>query len=498
MPGAAQTRLAVDLDLKPAADSPKPAISLAALWPEPDWAQCIANGVSPHTTAILAMLYQGFATAPMRDKALGLSGETHIQLYEACVASMQKLFEQATKEDLDTLARQFHSLTGVPRDSNGVPIEVMLRYFALGRPGGRSIRSPFALSQRASSLAMALPDLGWPADTRALKTGICHWRMRTGAYGVAKFTGTGIQQLIKPRLTREAATREALRLIDEELDRHQRERRSIPKRVQAGELQRTNGEDIRAGAPITIEQLMARYRLREVRVGTQGAQEALNNAYDALHDLSVATGLPPGWIGLSKLSLHLGARTASYDPAERTLAISKGQGTGTLAKVWAKALDHHLAKHTLQVSITPDKPFLTQHRGLLPSLHREDKLKHEIAVSVLRILNYIESGSTRSIQTTERSEYLMAAQKIESLVGSKKNFWTAPDELFSRAFEAYVQDRLSSASVISPWLVCGTLASDLSTEAAADPYPQGDDRRRLSALIQELMQAIPQAARKTS
>ena len=70
--------------------------------------------------------------------------------------------------------------------------------------------------------------------------------------------------------------------------------------------------------------------------------------------------------------------------------------------------------------------------------------------------------------------------------------------MFSRAFEAYVQDRLASAQVFSPWLVYGTLASDLSAEAAADPYPQGKDRRTISGLIQALLEAILASARKTS
>lgn len=496
MSGVAQTRLSVASDVKPSADSPKPSISLAALWPEPDWAQRIASGLSVKTAAILAMLHQGFATSPMRDKALGLSAEVHAQLYVSCVTSMQKLFDQATSEDLDTLAWQFHTLTKVPRDSKGVPLEVMLQYFALGRKGVRTIRSPFALSQRAAHLAKALPDLGWPADTRALKTGICHWRMRAGAYGVAKFTATGIRQLIKPRLTHEMAVEEALRLIGEEVERQQNERRSIPKRVQAGLLQRINGDDVRRGNSVTADELMARYRLREVRTEhSLEEQDALNNAFDALHDLSVATGLPAGWIGLSKVALRLGARSASYDPQERTLVMPKGQGAGDLAKAWAAALDHHLAKYTLQVPITPQRPFLTQHKGLFPSLQREDKSKHEIAVCVLRILNYIETGSTHSIVTTERSEYLLAAQKIERLAGARKNFWAAPSELFGRAFAAFVQDRLATSGVVNPWLAYGTLATDLPAWAAADPYPQGDDRRRLSTLIQALMQAILHSAR---
>lgn len=490
--------------------TPKSTVTLASLWPEPDWAQRIAQGVRPQTVAVLAMLYKGFAPSPMRHGTLRLSGEVHDKLYESCVRSMQRLFEQATSEDADQLAAQFHSLTGVPRDSKDVPIETMLRYFALGKAGGRTIRSPFSLSQRDSALAKALPDLGWPADDRAIKTGICHWRFNSsGAYGVAKFTATGIKQLIRPQLTREAAAAEALRLISEELDRNHRQRRSIPKRLMVGQLQRTHAQDVRGGLSITMQELMDRYRMREIRIDpslgapdyhgsiSEEGLQALNHAYEALHDLSVATGLPPGWIGLSKLCLHLGAPTAHYDPLERTLALPKRQGAGTLAKAWAHALDHHLARYTLQVQITPQTPFLTQYKGQLPSLHRDEPGKHAIAACVLRILNYFETGHVPAIHTSERSAFLLAAQKIESLHGARKHYWAAPEQLFARAFEAFTQDQLSSVGTISPWLAYGTLATDLSPTAAADPYPQGDDRRRLGLLLKELLVAIPAAAKRS-
>jgi hypothetical protein len=477
--------------------------SLHERWPEPDWAARINTGTAPSTAALLHLLYQGFATGPMRPGAWQIDGPTHVAIYEECVARMRQLFEQATDETVEDLQRKFHALTGVPRDVRDVPIEKLLPFFALGRYGGRTVKSPFAMTHRTTHLSRALPDLGWPQDSCAIKAGICHWKNSTnGAYGVAKFVGTGMQQLVKAVHNKSTAISEAKRLIDEEIERGKRERRSIPKRAKAGDLERSGGVDVRAGAGVTAEQLMQRYRLRSVELDTgldEAAQQVwLNHAYDALHDLSVATDMPPAWLGLGRLSLALGksGSSAHFDPELRTIHLSRASGAESLANTWAHGLDNHLAIHTMGVSQAPGAAvYLSGLSWQLPSLKCDEPMKNAIALCMLRITNYMRTGRQDSIETGDKSDFILAAKAIEALKGARKNHWTKEAEMFARAFEATIQDRLASAGVQSPWLARGTLPTDLPEGAAADPFPQGKDRRILGQLIDQLLKAIVAAAR---
>ena len=490
----------------PAPDARSPgqgANSLHQLWPEPDWAERIRNGMEPTTAALLHLLYQGFATGPMRPGAWQIDGPSHVAMYEECVARMRQLFGQATNESLDDLRRKFHAMTGVPRDLRDVPIGKLLPFFALGRYGGRSIKSPFALTHRSMHLAKALPDLGWPQDSSALKTGICHWRNATnGAYGVAKFTGTSMQQLVKAVHSKSTAISEARRLIAEEIERGKQERRAIPKKARGGDLERRGGADVRGGSDVTAEQLVQRYRLRAVQFdsGLDDAERTTwaNRAHAALHDLSVATGIPPGWIGLARLTLGLGGSgsNAHFDPENRLIHLSRADGAGSLAKEWAHGLDNHLAIRTMGLDQPPGAGlYLSGLSWQLASLKREEPLKNAIALCMLCIVNYMRTGRQDSIETGDKSDYLLAAKAIEALKGARKNYWTNEAEMFARAFEATAQDRLASAGIHSPWLVRGTLPADLPKGAAADPYPQGKDRRVLGQLIDQLLKAIVAAAR---
>lgn len=78
---------------------------------------------------------------------------------------------------------------------------------------------------------------------------------------------------------------------------------------------------------------------------------SLNHAYDALHDLSDALGLPAKSVALNgDLAIAFGARgtggknsaRAHYEPDASVMNLTKLKGAGSLAHEWAHALDHHL------------------------------------------------------------------------------------------------------------------------------------------------------------
>lgn len=76
-----------------------------------------------------------------------------------------------------------------------------------------------------------------------------------------------------------------------------------------------------------------------------------------------------------------------------------------------------------------------------------------------------------------------------------KDYWGSPEELFARAFESYVQDSLKSKQRANTYLVDGTTAVystgiPVSSTGTIQPYPQGEERKRINASMKKLVDAI--------
>lgn len=108
--------------------------------------------------------------------------------------------------------------------------------------------------------------------------------------------------------------------------------------------------------------LCTRFGLRGIEYGNwvsqNERQDMLNMAYDSMHDLSQAMGVPESFIGFhGKLALALGARgrggntAAHYEPARQVVNMTKTAGAGAFAHEWAHALDHHLGGSCLLSSL---------------------------------------------------------------------------------------------------------------------------------------------------
>jgi hypothetical protein len=79
-------------------------------------------------------------------------------------------------------------------------------------------------------------------------------------------------------------------------------------------------------------------------------------------------------------------------------------------------------------------------------------------------------------RTRRATVYLDACRKVD---GSKKPYYATRIEMFARAFEAWVHDRLTAEGRTSNYLIRGT---------AGEAYPQGDERKRTNALVDYAVQ----------
>src|SRR5690606_26259731 len=92
------------------------------------------------------------------------------------------------------------------------------------------------------------------------------------------------------------------------------------------------------------------------------------------------------------------------------------------------------------------------------------------------------------------SKYFREAVKLSG----PSDYWKQPTELFARAFESWVQDRVEADGSKSQYLVHGSEEGRYAGgEWKGNPYPEGEDRARIAGAMERLAAAIaPEAERE--
>ncbi|MFC4257727.1 CLCA_X family protein [Marinobacter lacisalsi] len=234
------------------------------------------------------------------------------------------------------------------------------------------------------------------------------------------------------------------------------------------------GPDHRAGAPVTFLDVRRRFQFRTVEIGRwvtePEKQRSATLFYDALCDLMNILGGNETLISLrGNLALQYGIGgqpgvSAHYTPATRSFALAKNAGPGSIAHEWFHAFDHYIA----------DKLFESTGKGEFGStlwLTRDNAISHPLnhrlqACYKCILLN--EAG-------TAPSELFRNSALADKAAGV--HYFSKPEELCARAFEAFVQD----ADCKNEFLVKGTQESE---EARMGLYPQGEQRAAINGAFQ--------------
>jgi len=104
-------------------------------------------------------------------------------------------------------------------------------------------------------------------------------------------------------------------------------------------------------------------------------------------------------------------------------------------------------------------------------------------------INAIEKGEVPDDKLGSReSSYATEAGK---LCGKSGEYWLRPTEMFARAFESYVFDRIREMNARSDYLVHGVEEDRFAGEDyKGNPYPVGDERRSINASVAKLVDAM--------
>ena len=219
---------------------------------------------------------------------------------------------------------------------------------------------------------------------------------------------------------------------------------------------------------VSFREVRERFGFYGVRTGrwvTHTEQEAAAvNFYDALCDLMCILGVPETVISLrGTLALHYGTGgrpgvAAHYSPQEKVFALAKNAGPGSIAHEWFHAFDHYIGQQAfsdLPPHAFASSAWLAQQATPVP--HRLNDALFDCFRSVM----LDDSGDSPSQQ-------FQASAEADRHFGTL--YYSQPEEMCARAFEAFIQD----ASIKNSFLVKGTLKSD---EAKLGLYPQGHQRQ---------------------
>jgi hypothetical protein len=247
------------------------------------------------------------------------------------------------------------------------------------------------------------------------------------------------------------------------------------------------GPDHRAGAPVTFLDVRRRFRFRSIEIGRwvtePEKQRSASLFYDALCDLMTILGGTESLISLRgtlALQYGIGGRpgvSAHYTPATRSFSLAKNAGPGSIAHEWFHAFDHYIA----------DKLFPDTTPGDFGSrlwLTREDAIAHPLNDRLQACYRSVLLDATGS----QPSNLFRQSAKADKAAGV--HYYSQPEELSARAFEAFVQD----APCQNAFLVKGTRKSE---EAAMGLYPMGEQRQRINEAFRSYFHTLGLVLRRT-
>lgn len=231
-----------------------------------------------------------------------------------------------------------------------------------------------------------------------------------------------------------------------------------------------NGEDYRDGKDISGQDMLDSFGFLGGEFGNwenqNDRQYNLNFAYDAFRDLAIALDVDPQDISLGgQLSIAFGSRgrgnaLAHFEPDRNVINLTKLKGAGSLAHEWGHAFDRFAAKALGLHATYATGAGSYRMSGIDAGFSR-----------LVDALNWKEDGS--------QTDYLRASKEMDRKYSrDSMGYWSSNIEMFARAFAVYVQDKLAEKGIRSDYL---------TGHAESSIYPEGEERKRLNKLFDEVI-----------
>ncbi len=466
-------------------------ITIAKVFPEPDYERAIAEGISVYQLAAIKAIKDMLPAKPKNIYRLARWTEY--------IKSAKRVAEKILKDENEL--KDFKKLLdGNYGFSYYRPDEIIKLYLDLGYPYFTKAKGYRIESGRISGLnggiyktpiekiIAIIPSgreyfddresaLNWmrekleekPSEARTTKLDI-YQRLRTREIIIGKKIGSGKFIDLKGGFETGAAARKYLAENEERLLALLKEKKKLPE-VRRAKNETRLGTDYRKGEDIKPERFASEFGFRGVQFGNWVEQtrrgDDLNLAYDSLLDLADVLGIPARAISLNgTLGLAFGARgsgkaSAHYESGNVVINLTKTRGAGSLAHEWWHALDNHFGKRE-------GKEIFASDWKNRPA----DNVRAEV-----------KSAFDNVIKTINDMGMPERAKKFDEL--RSEQYWGNYTELGARAFEAYIIEKGKEKGFSNDYL-----ANIISEEAWEK---QGQDKEKYQYPTKEEMPAITKA-----
>lgn len=411
-------------------------ISLSALWPRPDWSSYINDERPDEVIKILTGVYHNIRELPRENEGAIPNAQWH-DAYITSISVLKALFRKTkTIEQAQTINERFASRFDFDYNNiNNQPIENSYLYWAASR---KSIhlndKDAFNLTIKTDEDVVNTKE---SAGTAGLETN--PETIKSNQMPLASKDNQSIQPV----------------------------RRFGP---------------VFITKDIDIDQFQYEFNFKQIVLSpdTQDKnQHLLNQAFESLCDLADALDLPRKWVGMTTLTLRVGhANQLDTDDKYQSITYNGENSHKSIAHQWINCLDVRIANIVQENLSLVDRYVSTMYQKELTGNHIE-KIK-AVYLIVKKITNGMSSFSGNKL------DYYHASVLFESEQSLIAGSITAPQEMFARAFDVFIEDRLNSLSRSNHNLT--TNRSQLTIA----PVPTNKERISLGLLFTALFIALKQ------
>lgn len=497
----------------------------ANVW-KPDYAAIVAAGTPRKHAALIKIIYDRLAAQPSKDTPEGRRNYVKaMQAVRSAYGSLDGTQDamKAAREAYST----FRDMLGYPvgqREINAAGKAVLFSIYK-----GRS--DPFALWYAEERKADKMVAEGFPSKvdpwkrryeisrsggvgaTEAGVAAIVEQGARLGTPVTAEQAKAGVSVVVgktNRKVAGLAPTPAEAEALAADLYRKSLEKDTAaePERPHLDRIERAGlGDGV--DHDVSSQELLDHFGFKSVEYGNWAAQDErqrlLNFAYDALGDLAKIMNVPLKALSMNgTLSMAFGARgggrfAAHYEPGKLVINMTKVNGAGSLAHEVAHAFDHYLGE------LDTDNAYKAKARGAsgwyskgdysglprkrmvqdaggkwVPGIEKSlPNLRPELADKINAVMRALYGPPGKPTQ------YASEAQKLSGK--SSDGYWLRPTEMWARAFESYVFDKMAAMGGKSQYLVQGVEQERFASGYKGNPYPAGAEREAINNAFDEFV-----------
>jgi len=496
-------------------------ITKRKLWSRPNFREDVKAGLNTAKHAILFMIvYDNLTSKPYEYLRFNITDYGWAKAYQYSIEFLKNAYENEHYESIKKLTDDFNAFMGSKYPNS----KKLYEKYAAGKSTQRSVTHPLSLNMEARLRLNCLEALGWAVDEDILDTdnyGACiltDTRTRKDSwYAVKGATAKSVSTLNDwvAYKTFDEAMAESKRIFEKEIlsirkntPKQKKERSKPPKRPTFDRPFIRQGPNYRNDEPVSVEKFVETFRFRGVEFGnwvTQAERQGfLDATYDSFMDLARIFKLPPTFASLGgTLGIAFGSRgkgadnvAAHFERDQWLIHLTKTKGVGALSHEFGHALDAYISKRNNLVSSFITENFSQVIRGRHPTVKHNLYFEHNNMkdsqmmpefTDLLHVLLFAEGDHKRKLP----SNFCKNGVNLDSQ--TKKVYWADPVELFARAFESWMSDRLVEDGEINEFLVYGTDQTPSSWNAKFNMYPEGVERERIVKAMDVWIAALVKA-----